>query len=618
MPRVSILRRSPRAVAGAAALAALVAAAAPGAAQADATIGWNNINDPLHATALDYTAGQGRIDQVKVTHENGRIVFRSTTEHLKPATYNVQYSPAFTQCNQGPDLKTVVCEDQDVGTIRYWTWDGNDTVDHQVPQRADVWAGEGTDDVLGGPGHDTLHGEGGLDELFGRGGDDALDGGGSRDILDGGAGGDTLDGGAGRDLADYGARTAALTINVAQTGSDGAANEGDNVLPSVEDVTGGAGNDVITGSGEDNALRGGGGKDTLRGRGGNDALRGQQGNDTLFGESGRDELYGEDGGDRLYGGFDDDILLGGNQDDTLHGDTGADDLFGGTGADKLYGGTGVSDDYLDGGTGGDLMSAGPGSDDTVSYSQRTQPVTASIGGGADDGEAGEGDTIDGTIERIVGGKGADTLTGSAGANALVGGAGPDTLEGLGGSDQLFGQAGSDTMKAVDAIQDAVDCGADADSAQADAIDTLTACETVQIPMAPGNGQNGGQGNGGGQPQVQAAGPKVGLALAAGRVSTRGNARIRITCPKSAKVFCQGTLRLSRSGRHVGTKAFRVKAGRSTVVNVKVAFSARKAMGATRTARARGIAIRLTAVTRGQGTKSRTTTRLVRIKGAAKR
>jgi Ca2+-binding RTX toxin-like protein len=620
MQPISIFRRPARRAAGLAALAALAAAAAaPGAASADATIGWNHNDDPLHATSLYYYADQGRVDHVKVTTENGRTVFRSTTEHLTTAKYNVQYSPAFTQCNQGPDLKTVVCEDQDVDTVYYWTWDGNDTVDHQSPIHAEIDGGKGNDTLYGGDGNDSLYGEEGVDYLYGRGGFDKLDGGKQFDVLDGGLGGDTIDAGDDGGVASYAGRTKAVSVDLTQSGGDGEAGEGDNVLPTVDDITGGSGSDTLKGNGEVNHINGREGADKIWGRGGNDDLLGMSGNDTIHGDAGADGLFGSAGVDYLYGGTEDDHMYGGNENDRIYGESGADTISGNAGADYLYGGVGVFDDELDGGYGADFMSAGPGSDH-VSYASRINSVSITIGAGnGDDGEAGEGDTVDQTIERVTGGTKADTLVGSDVANVLKGGAGGDTIEGLGGADQLFGQAGGDTMKAVDSIQDAVDCGADADTVQADAIDTLTACETVQVPMGPGNGGqgNGGQGNGG-QPQAQAAGPKVGLALASSRVTKGGSARIRITCPKSAKAFCQGTLRLSRSGRRVGSKAFTVKAGRSAVVSVKVAFSARKAMRATRTARAKGITIRATAVAHGQGTKSRTTTKLVRIKGVAKR
>ena len=61
-------------------------------------------------------------------------------------------------------------------------------------------------------------------------------------------------------------------------------------------------------------------------------------------------------------------------------------------------------------------------------------VIASIDGAANDGEAGEGDSITATVESIRGGEGNDTLTGNALANTLYGRGGNDTLTGNAGND----------------------------------------------------------------------------------------------------------------------------------------------------------------------------------------
>ena len=50
-----------------------------------------------------------------------------------------------------------------------------------------------------------------------------------------------------------------------------------------------------------------------------------------------------------------------------------------------------------------------------------------------------------TIENVVGGFGADTLTGDARANTLSGGAEVDMLSGAAGNDRLYGGAGADTL-----------------------------------------------------------------------------------------------------------------------------------------------------------------------------
>jgi Ca2+-binding RTX toxin-like protein len=118
-------------------------------------------------------------------------------------------------------------------------------------------------------------------------------------------------------------------------------------------------------------------------------------------------------------------------------------LFGGAGNDKLTGGWG--DDLLDGGPGADVMVDWAGTD-TVSYADRRRPVRADPDGVVgDDGEAGERDTIDSTVENLIGGAGDDQLAGNAGPNLLRGGPGDDELHGLAGTDRLSGDTGYDTL-----------------------------------------------------------------------------------------------------------------------------------------------------------------------------
>ena len=113
---------------------------------------------------------------------------------------------------------------------------------------------------------------------------------------------------------------------------------------------------------------------------------------------------------QLRGGDGDDTVSGGVGDDAIFGDAGSDVLIGYAGPDQLVGGAGI---------------------DLAQYDDRTNPVTATIGAGAVSGEGGEGDTIDGDVEDLLGGNGDDVLTGSAASNSLAGGPGNDTLEGQG-------------------------------------------------------------------------------------------------------------------------------------------------------------------------------------------
>ncbi|HEY7598949.1 MAG TPA: hypothetical protein VH741_03400, partial [Candidatus Limnocylindrales bacterium] len=68
----------------------------------------------------------------------------------------------------------------------------------------------------------------------------------------------------------------------------------DSVWWSVEDISGGSGNDVLTGDSSANVLSGGRGSDILNGSGGDDSLDGGAGRDLLDGGSGNDKLGSRD------------------------------------------------------------------------------------------------------------------------------------------------------------------------------------------------------------------------------------------------------------------------------------------------------------------------------------
>lgn len=116
-------------------------------------------------------------------------------------------------------------------------------------------------------------------------------------------------------------------------------------------------------------------------------------------------------------------------------------LTAGPGADTLTGAR--STDTLEGRAGADaLRGAGAVDDglDTASYASSTAGVTATLGGAGPDG-----DVIAPDIENLIGGSGADLLTGDGRPNRIDGGPGDDTLRGGLGSDTLVGGGGSDTL-----------------------------------------------------------------------------------------------------------------------------------------------------------------------------
>lgn len=279
-------------------------------------------------------------------------------------------------------------------------------------QGADTLTGSERADSLGGrAGNDTMNGLGGDDDFAGEGGDDVVNGGDGddteiplfsgqadgNDVFNGGpgndevfagVGADTVSGGPGLDRYSTAFLIEAVSIVLDGVANDGRAGEGSNILPDVEEILTGSGNDTVVGGPGANRIDTGSGNDVVRGGGGPDVL-----NDGL----GDDQLFGDDGDDVLDGSF---------------------------GADRVAGGAGQ---------------------DTVTYATRNAPLTIIIGGAEPAGEAGEGDTVAGDIEAVIGGHAADRLVGNSSDNLLVGGPGADVLLGGRGNDELDGGRGADVL-----------------------------------------------------------------------------------------------------------------------------------------------------------------------------
>ena len=119
---------------------------------------------------------------------------------------------------------------------------------------------------------------------------------------------------------------------------------------------------------------------------------------------------------------------------------------------------GEANDRLDGSSGADELSGGGGSD-LADYLPRTVPVTVTIGDAAGDGAAGEGDDVQGDVERLRGGSANDVLTGDDDPNVISGRDGNDRVTGKLGNDFLYGDAGNDTLDALDGAAPSTGCTA---------------------------------------------------------------------------------------------------------------------------------------------------------------
>jgi Ca2+-binding RTX toxin-like protein len=208
----------------------------------------------------------------------GRTLLSAAPWHLRDGELRVHGSTRTDQItithNRAGKIKVSVngevkkFNDADVKRITVRAGVGNDVVviGNDVSQPAALYGGEGNDMLTGGSGDTQLYGGYGSDTMVG------------------GVGRDTFNGGRGKhDLVNFRNRSEGVEVSLDGIANDGdvGVDEGDNVMTDVEDVRGGAGNDVLIGSAKSNRLYGGRGDDDLRGgAGGHDSLFGGKGTDT--------------------------------------------------------------------------------------------------------------------------------------------------------------------------------------------------------------------------------------------------------------------------------------------------------------------------------------------------
>ncbi|MBJ7469751.1 MAG: hypothetical protein JHD16_00535 [Solirubrobacteraceae bacterium] len=380
---------------------------------------------------------------------------------------------------------------------------GNDTL-HGGPGNDTLHGGTITSPTSvvtldGGPGDNTLYGS--------FNGGDIITGGHNQDTIHVASAAPRttqVDGGPGSDTISYQAWSVAARARLSGPPSGRVSGPGGaHTILNVENIMGSDHDDDLRGDTAANHIDGRGGADTISGgNGGNDTLLGGPGNDTLIGRDqerpgtingGYVQINGQDGQDHivgirasndmaaipgvpipvaevdgahtasldLNGGADNDTLIamevGPNTlaatgpAATLRGEAGNDTLVGqqvtrgqiiDAGTSTLIGGSG--DDTLH----GEIIDAGtilePGAH-VASYADRTDPVTATLGGTTGNGVANENDTIDSTVTGLIGGSAADTLTGTPAAETLDGRAGNDTIDGRGGADHVDGGDGDDRI-----------------------------------------------------------------------------------------------------------------------------------------------------------------------------
>ena len=195
-------------------------------------------------------------------------------------------------------------------------------------------------------------------------------------------------------------------------------------------------------------FEGGPGDDIVFGERGNDTLRGGEGNDQLFGGIGDDVLSGGPGNDRLAGGFGADAIDGEEGDDYVRGDGTIDRIRdSGGGSDTLSYATGITPGF------GGAAVADAGYANLLPAGRRARRLprprrgagelngnngVAALGGGVDEVEGGD-------FETVIGTPFSDYIAGTVGGQTFYGGGGADVEEGSGnfdgGADGDSGDAG---------------------------------------------------------------------------------------------------------------------------------------------------------------------------------
>ncbi|AIF49855.1 matrixin family metalloprotease [Pelosinus sp. UFO1] len=302
------------------------------------------------------------------------------------------------------------------------------------------------ENITGGSGNDTLTGNDQTNILIGGDGNDYIDGGKGADSIYGGNGNDTIVFHADNALVDGGTGVNILTAAPSATGVSIDLTNG--AFSNIQQVIGSNYNDVIKGTSGNDIISSGNGDDIIDGGAGIDTIDAGAGNDTV----------------KYYTSYDPTKIKGGAGIDTLDASAQAtgltinlttqftdfENLITTANNDILTGNALAN--VIDGGGGDDTIDAGAGND-TVKYYASYTPSKIKGGLGIDTLDASaqaSGVNIDlntqfTDFENIVGGTGADVLTGNALANTLVGGAGNDTLDGGAGDDYLDGSIGGDKI-----------------------------------------------------------------------------------------------------------------------------------------------------------------------------
>jgi Ca2+-binding RTX toxin-like protein len=317
------------------------------------------------ASQVDVSAGLLRYDSDAANVANRVVVNPVLGGHFRVVENGAAPLHAGPGCNQ-ERVDAAKCLSPAAGEVT--TGGGNDQVTIGGALPVTLTGEAGGDTLRAGGGADTLAGGPGNDTLVGGAGVDDLDGGDANDTLDGGTGADDLDGGVGVDTASWADRTATVVVDIDAEADDGNADDGlpgarDVTSDTIENLTGGSGDDELTGSLAANVFDGGAGSDLITGGGGVDTISYAKRTAAVS-----VDLQQAEGGDATVDGAPLDTLsgirsiIGGAGGDTLVGSTFPNRITGGAGVDSVSAG-GANDTVLvRDGAGGDSADCGFGAD----------------------------------------------------------------------------------------------------------------------------------------------------------------------------------------------------------------------------------------------------------------
>ena len=453
----------------------------------------------------------GQFLRVTVTYTDlqgntGNIVISDPTSvvgnliAVNGGTQIIDGNSAPNNATQGDDRISTGANDDIINALG-----GNDTIDGGTGLDL-IDAGEGNDTInytIGG-GADVVTGGDGIDMLaiLGLGGNDTLNVTYDGTILAAAGIGAlisveqvTANLGPGTNTLNYGATSAPVTVNLTAGQASGFAS-----IANIQNVTGGAGNDLLTGSLGSNVLSGGVGNDTFfassgdgndiyNGGGGTDTydlsattaaavitaasassaqigtdalasienIIGSEGDDTITfiggvnvvdGRGGHDTINAGTGNDTVLGGAGNDVLNGEAGNDTLNGEAGDDTLVGGANNDTMLGGLGADTflytighgvDAADGGGDTDTLSiGGTAADNTLTVAWGGGSITSFTGGTLT--------SIENVTADLLGG--ADTLTYAGSGSAVVVNLETGTASGfssIAGIENVIGGTVNDTL-----------------------------------------------------------------------------------------------------------------------------------------------------------------------------